>query len=296
MKRIPTHSAARRPGFTLVELLVVIAIIAVLVSLTAAAVFRVMTTAPDVVAHNEIGQLSIAIGAAKTDLNGVQFLPSTIILREDGAYSTAAEMASLAFLQRAFSKRIGVGTKIDWNGDNTITSGVAWQLDGGQCLVFWLGGIPDNVAQTGTLGFSTNPANPGGSTLAGTTFKQPYFPFDPRRLVWPPAGSGVPPFPYYNDPYTPGGPIHVYAYMAAFPNTGYNTSPSDCAIYPAYTNVAPYLVNPNGFQIISAGKDGVFGLGGATWSPATGYGAGQSPGGSDDVSNFSQALLGAPQS
>jgi prepilin-type N-terminal cleavage/methylation domain-containing protein len=294
MKRIRTHSAARRPGFTLIELLVVIAIIAVLVSLTAAAVFRVMSSTPDVQAHAEIGQLSIAIGAAKTDLNGVQYLPSTIILREDGAYTSAAELASLAFLQRAFSKRIGVGTQIDWNGDNTITSGVAWQLDGGQCLVFWLGGIPDNAAQTGMLGFGTNPANPG--RLGNTASKQPYFPFDPRRLVWPIAGSGVPPFPYYNDPYTPGGPIHVYAYMAANPNSGYNTSPSDCSIYPAYTNVSPYLVNPNGFQIISAGKDGVFGLGGATWSPSTGYGSGQTPGGSDDVSNFSQALLASPQS
>jgi general secretion pathway protein G len=300
-----TPSAARRTGFTLVELLVVIAIIAVLVSLTAAAVIRVLSSGPDVQAHVEMGQLSNAIGAAKTDLNNVQYLPSFIVLREDGMYGTggtygtltitpAVELACLGYLQKAFSKNIAVGTQIDWNGDGAIATGQDWVLDGGQCLVFWLGGIPDNVGGSGMRGFNSNRVNPGG--LGGGAFNQPYFAFNPTRLipgpVLPGATGAIFNFPYYRDPYNPGS---AYAYFSYNPKVNSYVT-TDCTINGNF-GLTPYVlptgqfINPNGFQIISAGKDSVFGIGG-TWNPTTGYGPGQP--GSDDIANFSQAVLGAP--
>jgi general secretion pathway protein G len=306
MTRKTMNSAARRPGFTLVELLVVIAIIAVLVSLTAAAVINVLRTGPDVQVHVEIGQLTNAIGAATSDFNNVEYLPSVIFLREDGAYGTggtygtttvtpAMELASLAYLQKAFSKNIGVGTTIDWNGDGMIASGQVWVLDGGQCLVFWLGGIPDNLGGSGMRGFNANSSNPGGT--GGGAFKQPYFAFRPDRLIQGPALPGATGtalnFPYYRDPYNPGMP---YAYFSYNPKlSSYNDT--DCTVngtfplFPYKLSLTGPYINPKGFQIISAGKDCAFGLGGV-WNPATGYGPGQV--GSDDIANFSQAVLGAP--
>jgi hypothetical protein len=232
----------------------------------------------------------------------VGFLPSSITLREDGVYSTAAELASLKFLQAAFGKNIA-GVQIDWNGDGAITTGQAWTLDGGQCLVFWLGGIQ------GTMGFNSNPTNPG--FLGGGAFRQPYFSFNPLRLIPGPAPAGATQgFPYYRDAYTPGAP---YAYFTSYPSKGYSTTDCNSAAFllpipaPPNTYLVPYqysptqFVNANGFQIISAGKDGQFGPGGSFWNPATGYGPPTptfppGPYASDDIANFSQAVLAAPQS
>ena len=74
---------------------------------------------------------------------------------------------------------------------------------------------------------------------------------------------------------------------------------SDCASFLASPGVpvSPYMqsatlfMNPTGFQIISAGRNGKFGPGGL-WNPATGVPSG-SPG-ADDQANFSALLLGIP--
>jgi type II secretory pathway pseudopilin PulG len=53
-------------------------------------------------------------------------------------------------------------------------------------------------------------------------------------------------------------------------------------------------INPNTYQIISAGSDGNFGAGG-TWNSSTGYPATAPPNaGADDIANFSRAALGKP--
>src|SRR5262245_19033509 len=57
---------------------------------------------------------------------------------------------------------------IDWNGNGGIDApngGGDVILEGDQCLVFFLGGIPDNLsAVPNCRGFSTNPANPAAAT------------------------------------------------------------------------------------------------------------------------------------
>jgi prepilin-type N-terminal cleavage/methylation domain-containing protein len=320
----------RRAGFTLVELLIVLAIIALLVSLTAAAVLRFINVGPDVQTRNEIGNMETALTAAKNDLSPgtqLEYLPSILVLREDCQYGTTPlELASIAFLKKAFGKRINLtprtaldiaaGNYIDWNGngvcDQPLPTNAPFILDGGQCLVFWLGGIPSS---TGCTGFSTNPLNPADST---TPHKPPYYEFRAARLV---AGLGG--FFYYVDAYKTSSP---FAYFTAYPNNAgyniYNVSPySDCFLNgssplgtvltgysTSFTNLQPYLlsatatstatkwVNPSGFQIISAGRDGAFGniTAGGVWNPSQGWPANDP--GADDIANFSRAVLGAPQS
>src|SRR5262249_40418881 len=62
-----------------------------------------------------------------------------------------------------------------------------------------------------------------------------------------------------------------------------------------YMAVSPYQLaatkyaQPNGFQIVCAGRDNIFGPGGLSWS---GGGGQLTPGGKDDIANFSATKLG----
>jgi hypothetical protein len=220
----------------------VLAIIAVLVSLTAAAVIRVMGLGPDAQTRSEISQLETALTAAKNELHPgtqLEFLPSVLVLREDCNYGTTPiELATIAFLKKAFGKRIPVSASdlvtagvpfIDWNGngsaDQTLPTSAPFVLDGGQCLVFWLGGIPDNSA-TATMprcgGFSTNPVNPADTANR----KAPYFDFKPNRLQT--GGPGV--FYYYADPYSTSIP---YSYFTSYPVSPFSIGSITNATSPA---------------------------------------------------------------
>jgi type II secretory pathway pseudopilin PulG len=227
-----------------------------------------------------------------------------------------------------------------------------WLLEGEQCMVFFAGGIPNPVTNTVT-GFAkdpTNPANPAGDR------DPPLFNFQSSRLQVIPGTA--PGFPSYLDSFgkTP------YAFFSSYKSTnGYNRyvyisnpylplvpgSPitSDCqalqnysaiglppfpycqsGMYPAPAAVpgpTPAYLEPDTYQIISAGKDNVFGygtvLGGypgfpagnqiwvsntpgnptvpALWNPSTAslfYPPGQL-GGGDDIANFYDKLLGVSQ-
>jgi prepilin-type N-terminal cleavage/methylation domain-containing protein len=208
----------------------------------------------------------------------------------------------------------------DWNGDGAYNSGATYILEGDQSLVFLLGGIqrPDvtNTFKTPS-GFSTNPQNP---TLFTAGTKGPFYEFKRSRLAMVNhSQTGNSQFLSYNDPW--GTP---YLYFSSSrggndywvgPNNNFSTS--DCPSAPRYDDhpdlggsvvgpVLPYpeailnggvrFHNPNSFQIISAGKDQVFGScitsGGAWyWKPNAGYR--QDHPGADDMSNFHGRLLGS---
>jgi prepilin-type N-terminal cleavage/methylation domain-containing protein len=225
---------------------------------------------------------------------------------------------------------------IDWNGDGVNATGTAnarVELEGDQVLVFLCGGIPDNISGTpGCLGFSTNPQNPAA---AGGDRAGPFFDFKIDRLVKLPTvapPTGAPPrspLHYsYLDPY--GTP---YAFFSSYKaSNGYNRyfngttatslgDPSllfsDCntlgvwpyaQIYTAGTGGAPgagRFLKPTEYQIISAGKNRLFGTGtvlsftGGTTSGAPIWDAtsNTNPDGSpgyDDLSNFHDKILGVP--
>jgi prepilin-type N-terminal cleavage/methylation domain-containing protein len=312
-----THpSPLLRRAFTLIELLVVIAIIAVLIALTMAGVQRVRVTAKYALISNEIGQMGAAVAAFQRDKK-VDFIPSKIRLRERMDYyidpgndPTGFERASLGYLKQAWphlAAPLVTGVSpyptggsipgvngLDWNGDGIVGNGYI-DLEGDQCLVFFLGGIPrpqgNNVFGAG--GFSNNPRNPSDANSLGA----PYFEFRTDRLKVSTNAAGQSGFPSYLDPF---GAV-PYAYYSSYGRkNAYNVATNanaDCytlmnlALSP---NFVPYMdtfqagppvvytcFQPTGCQIISAGLDKRFGDGGFLRQG----GNLQEPGG-DNVANF----------
>jgi general secretion pathway protein G len=306
MTSIATKRPARR-GFTLVELIIVIAIIALLVGLLLSGVQVVRKKAAEVQVRNDISQLSTALGSCRTDLN-LTYVPSYFVLKENNNYDLTdpAQKRTVTLLKQMFGSRINLqlitdpnpqpGTWPDWNGDGVFGGDTAYVLQGYQCLVFFLGGIPNppGAGAPGCTGFSADPTNPTlPQTSPATQRKGPYFEFAPARLVRHNNN-----FFHYLDRYDKKQP---YAYFSsARKGNDYNdTDCSDLSLYP-YRDPSGRYINPSGFQIISAGRDGVFGNTGASptaWDPAQGWQGNASVPKTwyDDVANFSSVTLRFPQ-
>jgi len=286
-----------RAGFTLIELLVVMAIIAILVSLSAAGVMRVLWKIPEIQARTEIGEFDTALGSVMADYGLSDPPPSVLVLNETNPQSGP----SGPFLTKMFGKNLGVGaTFVDWNGDGVANG--PWILEGEQCLVFYLGGIPNTAAVAAgsppqCLGFSTNNMNPA---QAGGARKGPYFQFQSSRLVAGPPTA--PNFFMYIDAWKAKTGPKPYAYFSSQGIQGTNLSSGyamgalgagkDCQSIGAnpYLDTAGNFTFSNKYQIISAGQNGLFGAG--LWDPSQGA---PDAGGRDDQANFSSKLLGAGQ-
>jgi prepilin-type N-terminal cleavage/methylation domain-containing protein len=330
-------------GFTLVELLIVIAIIGLLVSLISAAVWKATATANRVRNQTEISQLATAVESFKQKF-GI-YPPSKILLGEritdyfkDGNAKTQPispfHLDSYATLTTIFPRLdFSKAFFIDWDGNRALSPPVI--LEGDQCLVFFLGGIPqvDGNGRPFCSGFSTNPADPTYHVQKNGDTIPPFFEFDSTRLMVLPnqfrPASG---YLSYRDTY---GRV-PYAYFSSYKTrNGYNrygTASSDCdtlgvwpyaeSISAAGVNAWRYL-NPNTFQIISAGANGAlimkkntgFGRGSdpndlaqrldPSWTPTRAGNAQANrgyadppppatPSGIDDQSNFYDAPLGTP--
>jgi len=355
MKTPQTRPGTRR-GFTLIELLIVIAIIGIILSLVAAAVIQALKSGRRTQNRAEISQVDVGIETFKHKFG--MYPPSRIRLCEKLFYYDLAinpttgqpnnqlDTDSVQFITQMFphidmnawnAPSLGVG--IDWNGNGVIDppGAAPWvpgmdcpggiTLEGDQCLVFFLGGIPvlpGGGASAQCLGFSTNPRNPASPT----TDRIPPFEFDSKRLVLLRfAGNPYNRYFSYGDNYctTDGAGTLLsgapYAYFSSYKNpNGYNRyasfqllqpvypapgialafGASDCstlglaggAYFESASTIGTKYLKPNSFQIISAGADGFFGLGGGPWNAAMApqmYPAGNP--GFDDQSNFSSAML-----
>jgi general secretion pathway protein G len=330
--RLAPVSRRKRSGFTLIEMIVVVVIILILAGLISAAAIRALGKAREVRNRNDISGLASAVENFKTKFGF--YPPSRIRLCKSYARYLAAptppplggpllDQDSVQLITRMFP-RIDLNgwatVGIDWNGAGLTTDSDVI-LEGDQCLVFFLGGIqrpPSGNVPAGCLGFSTSPANPGAPTNDRIG---PFYEFQGGRLVLgrpgpngiAPINISAPTYLSYADVYsttssTPD-PLGVllsgapYAYFSSYKTTnGYNRyGTSDWGGMTGTPVVSPYVdpagrfINPNTFQIISAGKDGLFGGGGGPWSPATAsiypgttYG---SPG-YDDQANFYEVPLG----
>jgi general secretion pathway protein G len=310
--RLAPDTRRKRAGFTLLEILVVVVIILILAGLISGAAYRGLSKAREVRNRSDISQLSIAVENFKTRFGS--YPPSRVILCEDyreyflgnnpasGQYKTQLHQDSFEFINRIFPRINWSWTSpsqawkgIDWNQDGLPTAGDQG-LEGEQCLVFFLGGMVGPGPQL--LGFSTNSQNP---MLPGGDRIGPFYEFQTGRLgVWP---GTLAPYLSYLDYYG----NQPYAYFSSYkaPNNYNRWGGNDCpsllknlvppvsAGLVAYFDAPGRFINPNSFQIISAGKDGFFGPGGGVWTPANASSFYPDPSiGRDDQSNFYDSPLG----
>jgi hypothetical protein len=246
-----------------------------------------MRFASEVGTKTEMAQIEQALGVAALDLGRVPYIPSYLKLYNTpsgyGANPTGYDAMSRRLLQTMFPQ---------WSDTNPATWGDNKTLDGSQAFIFILGGVPD-IGSKSVLGFAKtgNPMNTTGSNRKG-----PYYNFKAERLV--DGGNG---FFKYKDNWNNDG-VFLIVYSSQMVGGALNTNP-DLAGPPrmakSITNPAPLagqLHMPKGYQIFSAGKDGVWGTYSATSAfngllvndPSTGKG------GEDDQCNFSESPLGKP--
>ena len=297
------QTSSRRNAFTLIELLVVIAIIAILTALLTAGVMAVMSKGPEVQTRNDILQLSQALqnfqgkykfyppSRLKLCSTYSQYNPA-LPLDVQSLQAINAMWPNLADTNPATLQKYW--TNVPWSGAVLPPGGLT--LDGDQCLVFFLGGIPNGV--NSPVGFSTSPTNP--AAVGGDRIK--FMEFPAGRLVFRNAAS---PFPSFVD----GFKKQPYVYFSPGKSTLYDPTPINIAataFAPAH-QVSPYVQqlapavkywNANSFQIISAGANGQFGQGGTVstipsivqqvWPSVN------PPAGMDDMTNFNSSKLGAP--
>jgi prepilin-type N-terminal cleavage/methylation domain-containing protein len=254
-----------RLGFTLVELMVVIVILAFLIALLLPALNSSIRTARNTAVGAEINQMAQALESFKSKYG--DYPPSRILLIENGDYHlaianvnplnghendiTVAQLAqrSLSYL-RKFFPRVVLSTSgtvptttnrwYDFNGNGTIDN--AYILDGHECLVFFLGGIPTPNGDSFSMsGFGKDPTNPFSNNLSASANYSanrtaPLFEFNNARLFPDTstryastlnlAPSQVPGYldSLGNAPpdFTPLAPINFYAYFSAYGNNGYD--------------------------------------------------------------------------
>jgi prepilin-type N-terminal cleavage/methylation domain-containing protein len=257
----PRHpDRRRRPGFTLVEILVVITILGILVALLVPAITGAIGTARNAQVTGEINTIAQALASFKTKYG--DFPPSRIILNENGNYETtntknlgtvtfsgstspgssidttttvaALCERSLLYLRKFFPRapfRVGKfdegSSTFDFNGDGDSNDLIL--IDGHECLVFFLGGIPSRVSNPGgdsigMTGFGNNPQNPFVTEAAASNRQRPMFEFKGERLI-DDDGDGI---PGYIDPLGSLDAGRYYAYFSAHGGGGYD--PNDVNI------------------------------------------------------------------
>jgi prepilin-type N-terminal cleavage/methylation domain-containing protein len=350
---------ATRPGFTLIELLVVIIVLAILIGLLLPVINGAFNTAKQAAVQAEINSIAQALASFKTTYG--DYPPSRVYLAENGFYPTsnttviatgditlgALAQRSLIALRKFFPRVVfsttGVPPQIannnnfwyDFNGNGKLDGPNGYILEGHECLVFFLGGIPSadpathlngvsSASTFGMVGFGKDPTNPFTNNLASDpnfanapnpmysgNRQPPMYEFNAGRLFIDPANvsdNGLNPgIPGYYDSLNNAPPgiggstaINFYVYFSAYggvydPNDvnflseadGNLVSPIGLAyqygttqfISPApnpYTTTATVTTTGSvtfekaqTFQLFSAGRDGLYGVGGQYVAPST---------------------------
>lgn len=345
-----------RAGFTLVELLVVLVILAVLVALLLPAINGAVRRARGAAVQAEINGLAQALQDFKQKYG--DFPPSRVILNESGVLPTGvtapvASSASSDILVGALAQRTITAMRKFWPRAPFVTQGNAspipgypnawydfngdaktgpqnYVLQGHECLVFFLGGVPLNANGTvSMIGFGKSPTNPFSNGVVGSAMysnnrNAPFYQFSSSQLQLTSnliSGYGGSQFVYshgipgYIDQLNGRGDGQsFYAYFSTNVGNGYDpndenlagdqdgnsTTPLWLAFYPGQLTFPnstppetdsptpnPYTTgpafgtglqgavafhNPQSFQIISPGADGMYGLGG-TYNPSAAQGS-----------------------
>jgi general secretion pathway protein G len=212
----------QRLGFTLIELLVVIIIIGLLVALLVPAIAAAVRAARNASVQAEINQLAQALADFKSKMG--DYPPSRIVINESGNIGSivgttngvvsgaSADIPGTLLVSRsltAFRKfwpRVTFPPSFivsqatgwyDFNGDGVYAGNQDYILQGNECLVFFLGGIPIPDTSTtpptikGMAGFGKSPTNPFSNnfktTPANAMYSEnrnpPFFEFNAGRLL-----------------------------------------------------------------------------------------------------------------
>jgi prepilin-type N-terminal cleavage/methylation domain-containing protein len=293
MKRtdLDTRRPQRRSGFTLIELLVVITIIAVLVGLILPAIMGARTRAQVTAVSTEIKQLETAVGSFKSKF-GVD-PPSSLTIPTAVTGWSAEDRQKITRIWGQFN----FATLGGMNGGYPASP---IYLNGAECLVFFLGGVngnPDPAGEITLIGFSKNLATPWSRD--GGNRDEPFFKQFDGRLV-DVDGDGAPEFldslPGQNTPY-----LFLSSQGKSYTKSNNASEQDDFDVHGGPSNANDmsqiYLKadnrtaqNPGGFQIISPGLDGLYGVGGMLDESASQI-TGMRSTEADNITNFSGGAL-----
>jgi prepilin-type N-terminal cleavage/methylation domain-containing protein len=262
-----------RSGFTLVELLVVIVVLAILVGLLLPVISGALRTAKNAATQAEINLMAQALANFKSSYG--DFPPSRVYLAETGyfpvgntqnvngdandiTYGQLAQRSLIALRkfwpkvvfstsaqpsQISYNPQTGAGFWYDFNGNGKMDG--PYILQGDECLVFFLGGIPLQDPATGNFGmtgFGKDPVNPFTNSVVGSAMysanrQPPAFEFNAGRLFLDPNnpsvslnGMVIPGIPAYYDNLgnAPPGPasttLNFYVYFSGYGNGVYDAN------------------------------------------------------------------------
>lgn len=265
----PTNRPARA-AFTLIEILMVIAILGILAAFILPAVNNARLTAQYAAVNADMQKIGSAITAFKTRF-GVE-PPSRIVICENPA-DWATEAQSRRLLKQIWPQFDFAKARVGLDGDSSTSTKVT--LDGRECLVFFLGGMPDagpGTSNSGALrGFSKNPSDPfaidrgsrdgpfleidGGVTL-DTSVTPPRI-ITHGRLV----DSDNDRLPELID--TLPSQTQPYLYFSSYGGAGYQAGDNGPGFSPYYRDGGKSdAYNSDGFQLISPGLNYEYGTGG----------------------------------
>ncbi|WP_339748551.1 type II secretion system protein [uncultured Rubinisphaera sp.] len=281
--RMQPNQNRRHSGFTLIELLVAIGIVAILAGLLLSGIGGATTTVNKAQAAQELRNLETALASFHSEYG--MYPPSYIFLYEAPA-GWAGDPRSRNLIQKiwpSFDFTISRNMNLDAETARSETpdSTDTFELNGAECLAFFLGGVPQNGA---LIGFAKNPANPFSTT--GNSRDGPFHEFIASRFVDKDSDD----FKEYVDTFA--GQTSPIVYFSSYDGRGYRSS----EITPLLANgiyrqgsatTAPAWKEKT-FQLISPGQDGLYGTGGY-YSPDDTSGLSQED--ADNLTNFTTGTL-----